>query len=85
MSGLTFDGSGLFGTGLFPAGFDLSTWGPWEYAAVLAGAWVVGSALFTTSRAAKYAAGTPGRLRKRRAASLRKRAAALTAKKGLFS
>lgn len=31
VSGLTMDGTGLFGSGLFSEGFDVSTWGMGEY------------------------------------------------------
>lgn len=41
--GLTMDGTGLLGTGLFSGGADLSTWGIGEYAVLAFGAYAVWS------------------------------------------
>lgn len=49
MSGLTMDGTGLLGTGLFQTPFDFSTWGIGEYAAAGLALWVLYS-VFATSR-----------------------------------
>lgn len=51
MAGLTFDGTGLLGTGLFSGGLDFSTWGPGEIGVAAVGAWMLYSTLFTTRHA----------------------------------
>lgn len=48
VSGLTFDGTGLLGSGLFSGGFDVSTWGAGEVIALLFGAYIVYSLTSTT-------------------------------------
>ena len=49
MSGLTMDGTGLLGTGLFSGGMDLSTWGAGEAITVGLGLYVL-YAVFATGR-----------------------------------
>ena len=73
MGGLTFDGTGLLGTGLFSGGLDLSTWTWAEYLATAVGIYVVYSVLSTTSRHARSVAGIPGNISARRAAAARRR------------
>jgi hypothetical protein len=51
MAGLTFDGTGLFGSGLFSGGLDFSTWGPGEFGVAALGAWMIYSTFFTTRAA----------------------------------
>lgn len=41
LGALTMDGTGLFGTGLFSGGFDLSTWGIGEYLVAVVGGYMV--------------------------------------------
>lgn len=55
MGGLTMDGTGLLGTGLFAGGLDLSTWGAGEYVTAAAGAYVLFSVLSTGKRHAQTA------------------------------
>jgi hypothetical protein len=59
----------------------LSSWGIAEWAVILGGAYVVGSVLFTTKRAASAVRRLPGERRKKRAAHYRKLASELTSKK----
>lgn len=49
LSGLSMDGTGLMGTGLFAGGTDLSTWGAGEYVTVGIGAYALYS-LFSTGK-----------------------------------
>lgn len=72
MGGLTFDGTGLLGTGLFAG--DISTWG-WEEMILVPVIGYAVYAMFFQAKQTKYrleAAG--GRRRKRRAARLRAKA-----------
>ena len=48
LMGLTMDGTGLLGTGLFAGGFNVSTWGPAEVVTAAAGVYVLYSVFFTT-------------------------------------
>jgi hypothetical protein len=72
-----FDGSGIFGTGIF-ASSDVSTWGYGEGIAVAFGLFVLYSVFSTTSRGVskvsrkvKYVAGAGARSRQAKAAKLR--------------
>ena len=65
MSGLTMDGTGLLGTGLFTGGMDLSTWGAGEVAVLALGAFALYSMMSTTRRGAQRAGATARRIRKR--------------------
>lgn len=51
MGSLSFDGTGLFGTGLFSG--DITTWGVPEVATLLVGYYLLHSILYTTSSHAK--------------------------------
>lgn len=82
LGGLTFDGTGLFGTGLFSG--DISTWGISEAAAGLIGAYAL-YAMFYQGKQTKYRAeAAAGRRRKRRAAKYREKAKRLEASQGLL-
>ena len=83
MGGLTFDGTGLFGTGLFSG--DVSSWGLWEGIAGLIGVYAV-YAMFFQAKQTKYRVEMArGRQRKRKATRLRAKAARLEAKTtGIF-
>jgi hypothetical protein len=48
MGALTFDGTGLWGSGLFSG--DMSTWGAGEYGVLALGAFVLYSVVFTSRR-----------------------------------
>jgi hypothetical protein len=72
MAGLTFDGTGLFGTGLFSG--DITSWGIPEAIAGLVGVYAV-YAMFFQARQTKYRVEmAAGRRRKRRAAKYREKA-----------
>ena len=75
LSGLTFDGTGLFGTGLF--GPDFTTWGYPELITGLLGFFAIYSMFHQTQQTAYRAEMAVGRRRRSRAARLRKKAAAL--------
>ena len=78
MHGLTFDGSGLFGTGLFSG--DWTTWGWEEGIAGLIGAYAA-YAMFFQAKQTKYRLeGAAQRRRKSKAARLRAKAARYEAK-----
>jgi len=62
-SGL-FNGSGVAGSGLFEGGFDLSTWGPAEWAVIALGGYVVFSTIWTTRQGISYGASIPKRVGK---------------------
>lgn len=62
------DGGGLFNTGLFSSGLDVTQWGPGEYAVCAIGAYMLFSTAFATKQAATYARGVPRRARKKLAA-----------------
>jgi hypothetical protein len=47
-----FDGTGLFGSGLFSSGMDYTQWGIGEYAALAVGGYVLMSVFSTTKRTA---------------------------------
>jgi hypothetical protein len=63
VSGLTFDGTGLLGSGLFAG--DVSTWGAAEYAALAFGAYMLYSIVFTTKAGLRRAQTIPGRVKTR--------------------
>ena len=65
LGGLTFDGTGLLGTGLFSGGTDLSTWGAGEYGVLATAAYMLYSTVFTTRAAARKVASVHGRVKKR--------------------
>lgn len=72
MSGLSFDGSGLFGTGLFSG--DVSTWGFGEIIAGMFGIYAIYS-MFHQGKQTKYRMEiAAGRRRKKRAVSYRAKA-----------
>ena len=48
LRGLTFDGTGLLGTGLFSSGLDISQWTIWEYLIALSGAYFAYSVFFSS-------------------------------------
>lgn len=75
MGGLTFDGTGLFGTGIF--GGDPSTWGIAEIVAGALGIWVVRAVVLQFGQEKVRAQGLAQRRRKSRAARLRAKAKAL--------
>lgn len=81
--GLTFDGTGLLGTGLFSG--DISTWGVAELVAGLIGVYAVYS-MFHQTKQTKYRLEMgAGRRRKKRAASYREKAKKLEAQtEGIF-
>lgn len=62
-SGL-FNGQGVGGSGLFEGGFNVSTFGPAEWAALALGAYVVWSVVFTTKKGMRYASTVPTRTRR---------------------
>jgi hypothetical protein len=72
MGGLTFDGTGLFGTGLFSG--DISTWGISEGLAALLGAYAIYSMIFQTKQTKYRLEASAQRRRKSRAARLRAKA-----------
>lgn len=78
LGGLTFDGTGLFGTGLFSG--DISTWGIEEGIAGLIGAYAVYSMFFQAKQTKYRLEGAAQRRRKSKAAKYRARAARLEAK-----
>lgn len=85
MSGLTFDGTGIFGTGLFSS--DLTTWGIPEGIAALIGAYAI-YAMFFQAKQTKYRLeGAAQRRRKTKAARYRAKAKALEEKElgGIFA
>lgn len=85
MSGLTFDGTGLFGTGLFSG--DITTWGIPEGVAALIGVYAV-YAMFFQAKQTKYRLeGRAQRRRKVKAAKYRAKAKALEEKEvgGIFA
>lgn len=63
VSGLTFDGTGLWGSGLFAG--DTSSWGAGEFAFLAAGAFVLYSIVSTSRRATESVRGHVGRVRSR--------------------
>jgi hypothetical protein len=65
VGGLTMDGTGLLGTGLFSGGMDLSTWGVGEYLVLAFGAYAVYSLV---SDVGKGARNVRKRLRRKKAA-----------------
>lgn len=65
LGGLTFDGTGLLGSGLFSGGMDLSTWGAAEYTLLAGVAYMLYATVFTTKAAARKVATIPGRVKKR--------------------
>jgi hypothetical protein len=72
LQGLSFDGSGLFGTGLFAG--DIATWGVSEFIFGLIGAYAV-YAMFHQTKQTKYRLEMgAGRRRKSRAKKLREKA-----------
>jgi hypothetical protein len=78
VSGLTFDGTGLFGTGLFSG--DVSTWGLPEALAGAVGVYAT-YAMFFQAKQTKYRMEmSAGRRRKSKAAKLRARAKKLEEK-----
>lgn len=60
-SGL-FNGNGLFGAGLFEGGWDVTTWGPAEWAVLVIGGYVVFSTVWTTGKALEYGGTQKARL-----------------------
>lgn len=72
MRGLSFDGTGLFGTGLFSG--DVSTWGVTELVAGLIGVYAVYSMFFQAKQTKYRLEMGAGRRRKKRAASYRAKA-----------
>jgi hypothetical protein len=70
LRGLTFDGTGLLGTGLF-ASMDPTTWGA-EWFVVLFGVWMLFSTFHTTKQAVSYAKDIPKQRRKKKAEYYRK-------------
>jgi hypothetical protein len=72
MGGLTFDGSGFLGTGLFSG--DISTWGASEAVAAMIGAYAVYSMFYQAKQTKYRAQSAMGRRRKRRAKELRDKA-----------
>lgn len=74
------------GLGLFDSGWDVSTWGLPEWGVVTVAAYMVGSTLFTTKRAARSLAAIPGRRRAKKAEYHRTMAKRLSSKSrgGLF-
>lgn len=85
MSGLTFDGTGLFGSGLFSG--DITTWGIPEGVAALFGAYAI-YAMFFQAKQTKYRLeGAAQRRRKARAAKYRAKAKKLEEKElgGIFA
>lgn len=78
ISGLTMDGSGLFGTGIFSN--DLTTWSGWEYGLIAVGAYMLYSSFRQTKVYHTEALGFAHRRRKTRAGKLRERAKALESK-----
>ena len=72
LRGLSFDGTGLFGTGLFSG--DISTWGIAEIVAGVVGAYAI-YAMFFQAKQTKYRLeGSARRRRVKRAASYRTKA-----------
>lgn len=65
------------GLGLFDSGVDFTGWGLGEWATILLGAYVVGSVLFTSKRAASRVARIPHERRKAKAKRLRAEATKL--------
>lgn len=84
VSGLTFDGSGLFGTGIFGDG----SWDWSEWLLLGIGAYALFSMFYTTKRTGRQAtlkaSSVLGRRRKSRAQKLRAKAKRLEEKRGLF-
>jgi hypothetical protein len=72
MGDLSFDGTGLFGTGLF--GGDISTWGWPEAVAGLIGVYAVYSMFFQAKQTKYRVEMAAGRRRKRRATKYRAKA-----------
>jgi hypothetical protein len=72
MSGLTFDGTGLFGTGLFSG--DITTWGIPELIAAAVGAYAIYSMFFQTKQTKYRLEAGARRRRVGRAKRLRERA-----------
>jgi hypothetical protein len=82
VSGLTFDGTGIFGTGLFSS--DITTWGIPELVIGLFGAYAI-YAMFYQAKQTKYRAeAAASRRRKSRAARYRARAKALEEGSGIL-
>jgi hypothetical protein len=77
MGGLTFDGSGLLGTGLFSG--DISTWGISELLASFIGAYAVYSMFFQVGQTKVRLQGSAQRRRVKRAKRLREKAKKLEA------
>lgn len=63
MSGLTFDGTGLWGSGLFSG--DTSSWGVGEFGFLALGAFVLYSVVSTSQRTSEAVRGHVGRVRSR--------------------
>ena len=72
LSGLTFDGTGFLGTGLFSG--DVSTWGIPEIAASAIGVYAVYSMIHQTKQTKYRLEASAGRRRKSKAGKLRERA-----------
>jgi hypothetical protein len=82
LSGLTFDGTGLFGTGLFSG--DVSTWGVPEIIASGFGAYAVYSMFFQAKQHKYRLESKVRRSRVSRAAKYRRKAKELESREGLF-
>src|ERR1035437_4947023 len=72
LQGLTFDGSGIFGTGLFSG--DISTWGMPELVAGLVGAYAIYAMFFQVKQTKYRMEGSARRRRVKKASTLRQKA-----------